>query len=404
MDAAKDTRPISPSKPSGPPDKADHHHLKGGHAHPKGNRRHVNLKKGGGGKGSWGRPGDELRDLHQDHDDPSYDPTEDDQDGVKLSETAYPLEPAEIKNLLEPLVKEYFDTGDSNEVLLACKNVSFGDRADVVCEVIVRLGLDRTDAERELCSNLISDLYSVILHENDIERAFALLLADISDLKLDTPDAADILGRFMARAVADDCLAPAFINNHPASAGDFPNPGVRAAIKKAHTLISMSHGMARLEQIWGVHGVLKPVRALVNDIHAILDEYSNAEDCEEVHRSLQQLGVPHFHHEVVYEAIQIVLAGGERESTLILKLLKHLSSSGFLTIDQLEAGFERTYSEITDLCLDIPKAATILDEFAQRALAEGVITKTSQEKSQERGSRKRFLSENNDGGKIKEAN
>ena len=41
-----------------------------------------------------------------------------------------------------------------------------------------------------------------------------MLLEELSELSLDTPDAAEVLGNFMARAVADDCLPPAFISNH----------------------------------------------------------------------------------------------------------------------------------------------------------------------------------------------
>ena len=36
-------------------------------------------------------------------------------------------------------------------------------------------------------------------------------LNELSELSLDTPDAAEVLGNFMARAVADDCIPPAFI-------------------------------------------------------------------------------------------------------------------------------------------------------------------------------------------------
>jgi hypothetical protein len=36
--------------------------------------------------------------------------------------------------------------------------------------------------------------------------AFDYLLRQLPDLILDTPDAADVLGNFMARAIADDCI------------------------------------------------------------------------------------------------------------------------------------------------------------------------------------------------------
>ena len=45
-----------------------------------------------------------------------------------------------------------------------------------------------------------------------------MLLAELPDLTIDTPDAAEMIGMFLARAVADDCLPPAFISKHKGKA------------------------------------------------------------------------------------------------------------------------------------------------------------------------------------------
>ena len=56
---------------------------------------------------------------------------------------------------------------------------------------------------------------SVLLHHfetlNFFFSAFDYLLKNLEDLVLDTPDAPTILGNFMARAIADDCIPPKFI-------------------------------------------------------------------------------------------------------------------------------------------------------------------------------------------------
>lgn len=44
--------------------------------------------------------------------------------------------------------------------------------------------------------------------------AFERLLQNLPDLTLDTPDASVVLGNFIARAVADDCLPPKFVMSH----------------------------------------------------------------------------------------------------------------------------------------------------------------------------------------------
>lgn len=47
---------------------------------------------------------------------------------------------------------------------------------------------------------------------------FSLLLKNLPDLILDTPDASTVLGNFLARAVADDCLPPKIIEIFKAKA------------------------------------------------------------------------------------------------------------------------------------------------------------------------------------------
>lgn len=43
---------------------------------------------------------------------------------------------------------------------------------------------------------------------------FAAIFDQMAELSLDTPDVSEIIGNFIARCVADDCLPPCFVNNH----------------------------------------------------------------------------------------------------------------------------------------------------------------------------------------------
>lgn len=52
--------------------------------------------------------------------------------------------------------------------------------------------MDRHNPQREMISQLISDLYSGVLSQEDIARGFAELLEGIDDLRLDTPDAHNV--------------------------------------------------------------------------------------------------------------------------------------------------------------------------------------------------------------------
>lgn len=50
---------------------------------------------------------------------------------------------------------------------------------------------------------------------------FDLLLQQLNDLSLDAPNACEVLGSFIARAIADDCLPPAYVQNHHTTSDPF---------------------------------------------------------------------------------------------------------------------------------------------------------------------------------------
>ena len=59
----------------------------------------------------------------------------------------------------------------------------------LVPEVAVSLSLDRHDPERELTSQLLSDLNGRVLSSDELVKGFDKLLGTLNDLILDTPNA-----------------------------------------------------------------------------------------------------------------------------------------------------------------------------------------------------------------------
>ena len=86
-----------------------------------------------------------------------------------------------------------------------------------IIRILVTLALEQKSANREKASVLISDLYGQLLNSREVAVGFEQILHQLSDLVLDTPDVTDAVGNFIARAVADDCLAPAFVLKAPGS-------------------------------------------------------------------------------------------------------------------------------------------------------------------------------------------
>ena len=69
-----------------------------------------------------------------------------------------------------------------------------------------------------------------------------------------------VIGQFIARAIADDCMAPKYVSAYK---GKVDDEHKQAALDKAELLLSRKHGIVRLDNIWGTGGGIRPVKYLV---------------------------------------------------------------------------------------------------------------------------------------------
>ena len=66
-----------------------------------------------------------------------------------------------------------------------------------------------------MASNLLSSLYHEVIQASEMQQGFRNLLHSVEDLKLDVPSAEEDVALFLARAVVDDVLPPAFLQKVP---------------------------------------------------------------------------------------------------------------------------------------------------------------------------------------------
>lgn len=334
-------------------------------------------RKGGFGKGGWGRPGDEYNmDTDLDPNDPNYDPSEEDMQVMPTSEPKKketpPLTRAEYKQKIQSIVHEFFNHNDTAETIDSFEelNASLGWIIDVPV-IALTVGLDAKDSNRELISLLLSDLLNDPLTSEQIQEAFLILLENISDLKLDSPNAKDTLTKFLARGIADDLLPPSFLSMVEE---DAQSDEIKEIVKNASSLTSMKHGLSRLSNIWGIGGGYRPVTMLVNEMEFLLKEYIDSKDHVEAERILRELDVPHFHHEVIFRALLITLEQGSSLDDMV-KILEFFSplNIGLITNSQLKAGFKRIFDSAPDLVLDYPSCYDSIKKFTEACYSKKII-------------------------------
>lgn len=103
-----------------------------------------------------------------------------------------PLNEDDVEKYVVPILLEYYENGDTEEVIIQLEDVNLGNNSHMILVLAVSLALERKCSQREMTSVLISDLYSRTLNELDIERGFDVLLKSLPDLILDTPTAPNV--------------------------------------------------------------------------------------------------------------------------------------------------------------------------------------------------------------------
>jgi len=348
-------------------------------------------KGGGGGKGTWGKNGAVYEEESDDPQDPNYDSETGKPEDLVMQEVIPDLTSAEFDEVVTPLLQEYFEHGLTYEVTGPLKELNITHLKHRIVYLTVTIAMEKKGAQRELASVLLSDLYGErVICEQEMELGFQALLNALDELKLDTPDATTILGQFMARCIADDCLNPCFIKEHMAH----PSEVQMAALNSANKYLQSRHGLVRLDNVWGFGGGTRPVKTLVKEIILMIKEFLSSKDMAEAERCVMDLDVPHFHHEIVYESIQIALEHGESGIVMkdVVALLKHFFDCGMLTVDQMTTGFKRVFGNMEDIVLDIPRAYKYLDILLDKSCRAGIISLNLRQSAPSRG-RKRFVSE-----------
>mmetsp|Transcript_30295 Transcript_30295/g.62686 ORF Transcript_30295/g.62686 Transcript_30295/m.62686 type:complete len:483 (-) Transcript_30295:466-1914(-) len=388
-----------------------------------------NKKHGGAGKGKWSSLSKDAMDgsdhaaamldaTHLDENDPLYIPEEDApsssfllsssshlaeesrNSGEKPTATAAAtpiygplLTLSEFKLRVSDIVREYFDSSDVDEVVRCIDELKCREYHPEVVKRAVSLGLDAGPRERELVSRLLACLHPVPLREEEMEAGFEVLLDGVDDLVMDVPDAKAMVGSFLARAVVDEVLPPAFLssrnNTHP---GD-------VVVEKAVGLLSREHCTARLEKVWGP-GDGRPVDELKESMDQLLKEYLLSRELDEAASCVRELKAPHFHHELVKRGVQIAMeedgrghgnhangsandgseggTGADKDSgssaiDAMAALFQFLVNNTIVSEYQVAKGVSRLRKRMDDIKLDVPAAEELLEEFVGMATEGGFL-------------------------------
>lgn len=322
-------------------------------------------KDGAGGKGTWGKLLDTEIDSHIDRNDPNYDSGEEPYQLVGTTVTD-PLD--DFKKAVASLIDEYFSNGDVDLAASDLRELGTSEYYPYFIKRLVSMAMDRHDKEKEMASVLLSALYADVISPTQIRDGFFMLIESADDLAVDILDAVDILALFLARAVVDDILPPAFLARARKALPE-SSKGVQVILTAEKSYLSAPHHAELVERRWGgsTHITVEEVKKKIADL---LREYADSGETVEACRCIRELGVAFFHHEVVKKALVLAMEIPSSEP-LLLKLLKEAAEEGLISSSQMVKGFSRLAEGLDDLALDIPSAKALFQSFVPKAISEG---------------------------------
>ncbi|KAL5703543.1 MA3 DOMAIN-CONTAINING TRANSLATION REGULATORY FACTOR 2 [Ranunculus cassubicifolius] len=353
----------SPSK--GSPRKQERHSHSGRDGRPK--------KGGYGGKGTWGG----LLDTEEDDidpNDPNYDGNEEKRLIIEPESPKTPTAFEEYKKKVTVIAEEYFATDDVVSAANELKEVDKPGYNFYFVKKLLSIAMDRHDKEKEMAALLLSSLYANVIDPPQIYKGFSKLIDAADDLFVDIPDTVDVLALFIARAVVDDILPPAFLKRKMETVPE-DSKGAEVLVRAEKGYLSAPLHAEIIERKWS-SCKNKSVDEVKARIKNLLIEYVSSGDKMEAFRCIKDLQVPFYHHEIVKRALIMAMENRQSED-ILLEFLKEASAEGVINSSQMTKGFGRLIDMVDDLSLDILSARELLRSLISKAASEGWLCASS---------------------------
>jgi len=273
------------------------------------------------------------------------------------------------------ILTEFIESGELKDALEDIKKRREIAGAEFVKRTLI-FGIERKAYERELISQLLSGAYS-IFQNKEMPEGFEIVLDRLPDLSLDVPDAPEVLGKFIARALNDEVLPPVFLQQAKVN-----NPKAQGSLSLAQELYDKDRKL--LYHIWG-GGDLSSVRRLRKVVDAFLSDYLENKLIEDTSTAISNLSAPTYNSQVIRQAITLSLERNSAQARKdILELITELYKRGqFLSYD-VRHGFELVWRKIYDIKLDVPNAEEMLTELTNTSIGLRLLPESFKSPSEQK--------------------
>jgi hypothetical protein len=256
---------------------------------------------------------------------------------------------SEFKGECKTTIMEYFDSADQSEV--ECQLNQCGDPGlhSIFVKMLIQMAMDRNDREREMASSLLNDLaQGSVVSEEQLSLGFKKLLSSVEDMTLDIPDAPRFLTLFIGRAIVDEAVPPSFLSHSEQLKEHSLGIDIIHAARK---LLAAKHSAERFTNCWHGYSPKETSEVLTRAFKTMIQEYMVSKNFNELLKCLGDVGMPHYHHEIVYQCILHMLEDPTTQEA-IHELLAKLFICGEINVTQVSIAYDRLLEDGDDLELD----------------------------------------------------
>jgi len=270
-------------------------------------------------------------------------------------------------------ISDYFTNGSVDEAIETLEAYTL--TKDIVMKSlqhIIVANLEYGPRKVKAASLLMSGIVKAeIASIGNILDALSEMLSDLENLLLDYPNASKTFEQLFARLVFDEVLTVDDLEDIRMSTVILNNSKMNQICLIAK---SFAKNPVILRTMFEPSGSEESLDIIDSHFVSILRDYFINHDQDDSMRRLKELGVPHYHHSFVLQALVYATDKiTEQNMDLFIVLLKHMLDNGFLTTTSLEAGFHLFFDSLIDLKFDLPLVYSLAKYITESAFKTGLI-------------------------------
>lgn len=235
---------------------------------------------------------------------------------------------------------------------------------------LLKVSMGLSDLERELVSSTLSDRFGsgdLEVTPDDILIGFIRVLGEIEDIKIDIPEAAMMLAKFIVRAVVDEILPPVFVLDS-IRLGIGGNEGRNISKIVKMWVFQERKGVlhvGKFRKIWTATDTdLPETRHFKQKARDIILQHFDDHDIDLTYTQLDELEMsPDQAIVFVRKVLELSMERKATERQDALKLIQSLLLKGDLQPQTVRQGFDQSWKCLPNLIVDIPGAHDLLNKL-----------------------------------------